>query len=84
MDRDREPNGHVCVWFSRTQGCVSLSSSEGEYIAMGGVVWEILFLRQVLGFMQPNRCPELVLIYEGNDGAIQLAKNPLSSQGRST
>ena len=40
--------GGVCVcWFSRTQKCVTLSTSEAEYIALGDAVKELSFLRQV-------------------------------------
>ena len=35
----------VC-WFSRTQKCVTLSTSEAEYNALGDAVKELLFLRQ--------------------------------------
>ena len=38
----------ACVrWFSRTQKCVTLSTSEAEYAALGDTVKEVLFLRQV-------------------------------------
>ena len=36
----------VC-WFSRTQKCVTLSTSEAEYVALGDAVKELLFLRQI-------------------------------------
>ena len=40
--------GGACVcWFSRTQKCVTLSTSEAEYIALGDAVKELSFLRQV-------------------------------------
>ena len=36
----------ACVcWFSRTQKCVDLSTSEVEYVALGDAVKELLFLR---------------------------------------
>ena len=35
----------ACVcWFSRTQKCVTLSTSEAEYVALGDAVKEVLFL----------------------------------------
>ena len=38
----------ACVcWFSRTQKCITLSTSEAEYVALGDAVKELLFLRQV-------------------------------------
>ena len=45
----------ACVcWFSRTQKCVTLSTSEAEYVALGDAVKELLFLRQVWRFMIPG------------------------------
>ena len=41
-------SGGVCVcWFSRTQKCVTLSTTEAEYANLGDAEKEILFLRQV-------------------------------------
>ena len=40
----------VC-WFSTTQKCVTLSTSEAEYVALGNAVKELLFLRQIWRFM---------------------------------
>ena len=38
--------GGACVyWLSRSQKCVTLSTSEAEYFALGDVVKELLFLR---------------------------------------
>ena len=39
--------GACIYWFSRTQKCVALSTSEAEYVALGNTVNELLFLRQV-------------------------------------
>ena len=44
----------VC-WFSRTQKCVTLSTSEAEYVALRDAVKELLFLRQVWRFMLASR-----------------------------
>ena len=56
-DRRSVPDGaimcggaYVC-WFSRTQICVTLFTSEAEYVALGDVVKELLFQRQVWRFM---------------------------------
>ena len=38
--------GGACVhWFSKTQKCVTLSTSEAEYVALGDAVKDLLFLR---------------------------------------
>ena len=42
-------------WFARTQKYAPLSTSEAEYIALGDVVKELLFLRQVWRFMIPGK-----------------------------
>ena len=34
-------------WFSMTQKCVTLSTSEAEYVALGDAEKELLFLRQI-------------------------------------
>ena len=41
--------------FSRTQKCVTLSTSEVEYVALGDAVKELLFLRQIWRFMSPSK-----------------------------
>ena len=46
--------GCVC-WFSRTQKCVTLSTSEAEYVALGDAVKELFLLRQVWRFMIPGK-----------------------------
>ena len=71
--------GSAVSWFSRTQKCVTLSTSEAEYVAMGDSVKEALFIRSVWSFMLPDRAKPCLRIYEDNAGAIQLAENPLSS-----
>ena len=42
--------GGACVcWFSRTQKCVTLSTSGAEYVILGNFVKELSLLRQVCG-----------------------------------
>ncbi|CAN0446666.1 unnamed protein product [Discosporangium mesarthrocarpum] len=45
--------GPAVAWFSRTQQVVALPSTEAEYMAMGECVKELLFLNNVLRFVQP-------------------------------
>ena len=72
--------GGACVcWFSRTQKCVTLSTSEAEYVALGDAVKELLFLRQVWRFMLPGKGMPCFPIFEDNQGAVKLAQNPVSS-----
>ena len=55
----------VC-WFSRTQKCVTSSTSEAEYIALGDAVKELLFLRQGWGFMLPSKIMRCFPVFEDN------------------
>ena len=66
-------------WFSRTQKCVTLSTSEAEYVALGDAVKELLFLRQVWRFMIPGKRMWYFPVFEDNQGALQLSKNPASN-----
>ena len=65
----------VC-WFSRTHKCVTFSTSEAEYVALGDAVKELLFLRQVWGFMLLGK---VMPVLEDNQGAVQLAQNPATN-----
>ena len=72
--------GGACVcWFSRTQKCVTLSTSKAEYVALGDTVKELLFLRQVWRFMLPGKGMPCFPIFEDNQGAVQLSQNPVSN-----
>ncbi|CAM9606791.1 unnamed protein product [Pylaiella littoralis] len=72
--------GGGCVsWFSRTQKCVTLSTTEVEYVALAEVTKEVLFLRQVWRFMSPEVGMPCIPVFEDNEGAIQLAKNPITN-----
>ena len=67
--------GGACVsWFSRTQTCVTLSTSEAEYVAHGDAVKELLFLRQVWHFMSPGKGMPCFSIFEDNQ-----SQNPVSN-----
>ena len=66
-------------WFSRTHKCVTLSTSEAEYVALGDAVKELLFLRQVWRFIIPGKGMPCCPIFEDNQGALHLSKNPVSN-----
>ena len=70
----------ACVcWFSRTQKCVTLSTSEAEYVALGDAVKESLFSRHVWRFMIPGKGTPCFPVFEDIQGALQLSKNPVSN-----
>ena len=68
----------VC-WFSRTQKCVTLSTSEAEYVALGDTVKELLFLRQFWRFMLPSKVMPCFPPFKDNQGVVQLAQNPITN-----
>ena len=71
--------GRACVcWFSRTQKCVTLSTSEAEYVALGDAVKKLLFRRQVWRFMLPGRGMPCFSIFE----AIRLQYNSRKTRYR--
>ena len=71
--------GAPVAWLSRTQKCVTLSTTEAEYVAMGDGVKEALFVRGVLSFLVPDHKLGGITVLEDNEGAKALAENPLSS-----
>ena len=50
---------------------------------MAECVKETLFLRQVLEFVRPDLSSKATVVYQDNEGAVQLANNPLGSNVRS-
>ena len=71
--------GTLVSWFSRTQKCVTLSTTEAEYVAMADGVKEALYVRGVLVFLMPSLGSPSIGVFEDNKGAIDSAKTPLSS-----
>ena len=71
--------GMIVAWFSRTQKCITLSTSEAEYVGMGDGVKEALFVNGLLVFLRPSDKNGEIQLLEDNEGAIALAENPLSS-----
>ena len=65
-------------WFSKTQKCVTLSTSEAECVALGDAVKELLFLRQILRFMLPGKVMPCFPVFNDNQGVVQLAQNPVT------
>ena len=66
---------------STTQHCVTISTSEAEYVAMAQGAKPALFTKAVLNFLQPEFANETIDLFEDNQGAIAIAEN-LFSGGR--
>ena len=70
--------GTVVNASSTTQHCVTLSTSEAEYVAMAQGAKTALFAKAVLDFLQPELANETTDLFEDNQGAIAIAENPIS------
>ena len=68
-------NGAAVSWRSKNQTCVALSTAEAEYIALSAAAQEALWMRQLLANLNVN-FDEPVTIYEDNQSAICMSKNP--------
>jgi hypothetical protein len=67
----------LIAWKSKQQGGVTLSTSEAEYYALSEVATELLFVKQIMVFLEVNmELPMLVKIH--NIEAIHLANNAVS------
>ena len=66
--------GTLVSWFSRTQKCVTLSTTETEHVAMTDGVKEALDVKGVLVFLMPSLGSPSVGVFEDNKGAIDLAR----------
>ena len=68
--------GGAITWSSRKQSSVALSTVEAEYMALSVAMQEAVWLRQLqeeLGVTEAGHR----LIFEDNQGAISMAKNPV-------
>ena len=71
--------GVPIAWKSKGQKAVSLSSTESEYYAMSELCSEIIYIKQLLEFLQIDiNYP--IIIRVDNVGAMFLANNPVLSQ----
>ena len=87
LDTRRSVSGAVLMlvkgtisWHSRMHEVTASGTSEAEYVALSEVVVEVLFLKQVQGFMEPSMRVGAVNVFEDNEGAIKLATNKHASR----
>ena len=88
LDDRRSTSGYIfqvastaVSWKSRKQSCVALSTAEAEYIALSQAAKEAIWLRQLNTDLQ-GESSEPTVLYEDNQAAICLSKNP-QCHGRS-
>lgn len=64
-------------WLSQRQPTVALSTAEAEYIALCSVTQETVWLQKLMEDLIIKSEPKPMIIYEDNQGAIAMAKNPV-------
>ena len=68
-------SGGPVTWRSKKQSCVALSTAEAEYMALSSAAQEAVWLRQLTTDLgNPPETP--TTIYEDNQSAISMTKNP--------
>ena len=84
IDDRHSTSGNACImangavsWMSKKQPVVALSTAEAEYVSLCFATQEAIWLRQLLTDIgQPPA--DATVIWEDNQAAISLAKNPVS------
>ena len=67
--------GTAVSWMSKKQSCVALSTAEAEYMALSSAAQEAIWMRELNSDLgNPQSQP--TLIFEDNQSAIAMAKNP--------
>ena len=86
---DRRSTSGYCVslneesslisWKTRKQPTVALSTCEAEYMSLASAIQECIYLEQLLRGVDTYQYAQ-TKVYEDNQGAIALAKNPVNRQ----
>ena len=71
-------NSGCISWRSKKQRTVALSSTEAEYMALSEATQEAVWLKAFMSELGEVMGNDAVTVYEDNQGAIALAKNPES------
>ena len=69
--------GACLCWFSRTQKCVTLSTTENEYVALADTIKEVIFVQYEWSFILPGLDSACITVFEDNKGARHLSHNPV-------
>ena len=68
-------SGSAVTWKSKKQSCVALSTAEAEYMVLANAAQEAIWMRQ-LTTQLGNTPTKATTIYEDNQAAISMTKNP--------
>ena len=66
---------NLISWFSKKQNCVSLSTTEAEYIAAGRSCSQMVWMKQMLS--EYNVTQDVMTLFCDNLSAINISKNPI-------
>ena len=73
--------GAAIAWFSQTQKCVTLSTTEAELCALSDAIKEVIYIRSALAqFGFPQTQP--TIIWEDNAAVVATAGNPGKNHGK--
>ena len=70
-------------FYARTQKCVTLCSTEAEYVAMATGFRESIFMQYIWSCNFPDREVGRTTVKEDNKGAIHLARKPVTTHNLS-
>ena len=66
----------ACVcWFSKIQKCMTLSTTETEYVGLADTIKGVIFFRYAWSFILPGLGSACITVFEDNKGARHLAHN---------
>ena len=68
--------GGAISWRSKKQTCVALSTAEAEYMALANACQEAIWLKRMFESLMNTKRDTPVRIYEDNQSAICMSKNP--------
>lgn len=67
-------NGGAIAWACRKQSCVTLSTTEAEYVALAEASQETIWIRRLLDDFEEGQ-PTATIIYEDNQSCLKLITN---------
>ena len=70
-------NGVAISWHSGLQSVIALSTCEAEYVALSECCRELAYLREVARFLREPSVEKPTVIFEDNQGTIDLVNNPV-------
>ena len=73
--------GGAIAWFSQTQKCITLSTTEAELYALSDAIKEVIYIRSTLAHLGfPQTQP--TVIWEDNAAVVATANNPGKNHGK--